>query len=83
VGSLVETMLNLHLYNKIFYLIIVYGFFKVIYMCCEWLHSLRFFFGACMVNVVFFILSHVYLHCSCRKYTNFLVPFQILLLITF
>jgi hypothetical protein len=42
VGSLVETVLNLHLCNRIFYLIIVYGFFKVIYMCCVWLHYLHF-----------------------------------------
>jgi len=57
VGLLVETMLNLHLCNKVFYLITVYGFFKVIYMCCAWLHYLHF-FGACMVNG-FFLSCHV------------------------
>jgi len=46
VGLLDETMMNIHLYNKLFYLTILYGFFEydgvhgcITYMC-----------GACVVS---------------------------------
>jgi len=70
VGLLVETVLN-NLNNKIFYLIILFGLSYLYVMC---MGTVLTFFGVCVVSTFVRILSSVYVHCSRRKYVNFIVP---------